>query len=66
MQPPRLALCRACNQFVKREDVVGDCPHCGVNVIEAAMNWVEARQRAEAAIAQMEAALLQMADAEAV
>jgi len=51
---------------VKREDVVGDCPHCGVNVIEAAMNWVEARQRAEAAIAQMEAALLQMADAEAV
>jgi radical SAM protein with 4Fe4S-binding SPASM domain len=35
--PPRLELCRACEEFIRPDEVV--CPHCGADIRRAAMAY---------------------------
>lgn len=54
--PPLYPLCRACHQYVKPEEV--DCPFCGANVEQAAVEYDEMMAEVRAAADALEEAIV--------
>lgn len=44
LRPNQLGLCRACHQFIK--PLERECPHCGANVLRAALEYQERHELA--------------------
>jgi Y-X(10)_GDL-associated radical SAM protein len=53
--PPKLELCRACNQYIYAHETI--CPHCGGDVAQAAAVHAETVKRRRALIERLERAL---------
>lgn len=56
---PQLGLCRACQQFIKSHEL--DCPHCGADILEAALSYREKMEKAQTAAQHLEALIAQLA-----
>ena len=50
--PPRLELCRACNEYIASDETT--CPHCDADIAAAAQTYVEDCCRRDAAISEIE------------
>lgn len=54
----QLGLCRACHQFIK--PLERECPHCGANVLWAALEYQERHERATQAAQELTTLLAEL------
>lgn len=53
--PPELALCHACKNFVKPEEVL--CPHCGEDIVMASLRNEDRMAQLDQAMAELQSLL---------
>ncbi|MBK6685142.1 MAG: hypothetical protein IPG45_11800 [Deltaproteobacteria bacterium] len=58
LRPHQLGLCRACHQFIK--PLERECPHCGANVLRAALDYQERHDMATRAAQDLNALLAEL------
>lgn len=58
LRPNQLGLCRACHQFIK--PLERECPHCGANVLLAALEYQERHELATKAAQDLSALLAEL------